>query len=48
MIEILLLAVACFIVGGIAGVIVTLLMAALVAASRSDRWMEEQRDRRKE
>lgn len=41
MIEIALLGIACFIVGGLAGVLVTLLMAALVAASRADRDVEE-------
>jgi hypothetical protein len=40
MMEVLLLGIACFVVGGLAGVLVTLVMAALVAGSRADDEME--------
>jgi len=47
-IEVAVLALVCFVVGGLAGAVVTLIMAAAIAGGRADDEMDALRNRRKE
>jgi hypothetical protein len=47
-IEVAMLGLVCFVVGGLAGAVVTLVMAAIIAGSRADDEMDALRNRRKE